>query len=66
MAAANVGKSKRIDWLRTAVFGANDGILSTASLVIGVAGLVAGSTSMAAGEYLSVIQRQTKDYPGLP
>ena len=59
----------RIGWLRAAVLGANDGILSTASLVIGVAtahathadiliagvaGLVAGSMSMAAGEYVSV------------
>jgi VIT1/CCC1 family predicted Fe2+/Mn2+ transporter len=59
----------RIGWLRAAVLGANDGVLSTSSLVIGiaasnvthgailvsgVAGLVAGSTSMAAGEYVSV------------
>ena len=59
----------RIGWLRAAVLGANDGVLSTASLVLGVAaahathtnvlvagvaGLVAGSTSMAAGEYVSV------------
>ncbi|WP_448956675.1 VIT1/CCC1 transporter family protein [Labrys neptuniae] len=59
----------RIGWLRAAVLGANDGIVSTASLVIGVAsagagqtavlvaglaGLVAGSMSMAAGEYVSV------------
>lgn len=59
----------RIGWLRAAVLGANDGILSTASLVIGVAsasassgailtaglaGLVAGAMSMAAGEYVSV------------
>jgi vacuolar iron transporter family protein len=59
----------RIDWLRAAVLGANDGIVSTASLVIGVAtasgapnqiliagtaGLVAGAMSMAAGEYVSV------------
>jgi VIT1/CCC1 family predicted Fe2+/Mn2+ transporter len=62
-------RSKRIGWLRAAVLGANDGILSTASLVIGVAGagaakdaiviagiagLVAGALSMAAGEYVSV------------
>ncbi|MBY8827049.1 VIT1/CCC1 transporter family protein [Hephaestia mangrovi] len=60
---------KRIGWLRAAVLGANDGIVSTASLVIGVAaagqprmtilltgvaGLVAGAMSMAAGEYVSV------------
>jgi VIT1/CCC1 family predicted Fe2+/Mn2+ transporter len=60
---------ERIGWLRAAVLGANDGIISTASLVVGVAaastsssevmlagvaGLVAGATSMAAGEYVSV------------
>ena len=59
----------RIGWLRAAVLGANDGILSTASIVVGVAashasrgsvliagvaGLVAGAMSMAAGEYVSV------------
>jgi VIT1/CCC1 family predicted Fe2+/Mn2+ transporter len=59
----------RVGWLRAAVLGANDGIVSTASLIIGVAaastthsgvllagvaGLVAGSMSMAAGEYVSV------------
>ncbi len=62
-------RTKRIGWLRAAVLGANDGILSTASLVLGVAaahathsnllvagvaGLVAGAMSMAAGEYVSV------------
>ncbi len=62
-------KSHRIGWLRAAVLGANDGIVSTASLMIGVAaahanpstilltglaGLVAGAMSMAAGEYVSV------------
>jgi vacuolar iron transporter family protein len=62
-------KSARIGWLRAAVLGANDGIVSTASLVLGVAaahathadilvagvaGLVAGAMSMAAGEYVSV------------
>jgi VIT1/CCC1 family predicted Fe2+/Mn2+ transporter len=61
--------SENIGWLRAAVLGANDGILSTASLVLGVAashgthanimvagvaGLVAGAMSMAAGEYVSV------------
>ena len=60
---------ERIGWLRAAVLGANDGIISTASLVVGiaaasnsptevlvagVAGLVAGATAMAAGEYVSV------------
>ena len=62
-------KNQRIGWLRAAVLGANDGIVSTASLILGVAaagatsqnilitgvaGLVAGSMSMAAGEYVSV------------
>ena len=62
-------RSNRIGWLRAAVLGANDGIVSTASLVVGVAaanaarrdvllagvaGLVAGALSMAAGEYVSV------------
>lgn len=60
---------ERIGWLRAAVLGANDGIISTASLIIGVAaseatreavlvaggaGLIAGALSMAAGEYVSV------------
>ena len=62
-------RTQRIGWLRAAVLGANDGIVSTASLIVGVAaagassrsilvagvaGLVAGSMSMAAGEYVSV------------
>jgi vacuolar iron transporter family protein len=62
-------KIQRIGWLRAAVLGANDGIISTASLILGVAaagvssnsiliagiaGLVAGAMSMAAGEYVSV------------
>jgi len=61
--------TERIGWLRAAVLGANDGIVSTAALVVGVAaagtersallvaglaGLVAGAMSMAAGEYISV------------
>jgi vacuolar iron transporter family protein len=64
-----VHRSERSGWLRAAVLGANDGILSTASLVLGVAsahathsnilvagvaGLVAGAMSMASGEYVSV------------
>ncbi|MBS1881590.1 MAG: VIT family protein [Actinobacteria bacterium] len=69
--------SFRANWLRAAVLGANDGILSTASLVLGVAasgasrsaivtagiaGLVAGAGSMAAGEYVSVSsQRDTEE-----
>lgn len=62
-------KTQHISWLRAAVLGANDGIVSTASLILGVAaagggqkavmvagvaGLVAGAMSMAAGEYVSV------------
>jgi VIT1/CCC1 family predicted Fe2+/Mn2+ transporter len=62
-------RTERVGWLRAAVLGANDGIVSTASLVVGVAaahatnqdilvagvaGLVAGAMSMAAGEYVSV------------
>ncbi len=62
-------RTERIGWLRAAVLGANDGILSTSSLMLGVAsahtahsnvmiagvaGLVAGAMSMAAGEYVSV------------
>ncbi|MCE9519575.1 MAG: VIT family protein [Verrucomicrobia bacterium] len=62
-------RTHRVGWLRAAVLGANDGIVSTASLIVGVAaaesgkgavlvagiaGLVAGALSMAAGEYVSV------------
>jgi VIT1/CCC1 family predicted Fe2+/Mn2+ transporter len=62
-------RTERIGWLRAAVLGANDGIVSTASIIVGVAaaranrsdilvagvaGLVAGALSMAAGEYVSV------------
>jgi VIT1/CCC1 family predicted Fe2+/Mn2+ transporter len=71
MPAANVERHSvgRIGWLRAAVLGANDGIVSTSSLILGVAaahaahsnvmiagaaGLVAGAMSMAAGEYVSV------------
>jgi vacuolar iron transporter family protein len=72
-------RTERISWLRAAVLGANDGILSTSSLVLGVAashathssvvvagvaGLVAGAMSMAAGEYVSVsTHRQTPKRP---
>ena len=64
-----IHRSRHLGWLRAAVLGANDGIVSTASLVLGVAaaeasrggvltagvaGLVAGAMSMAAGEYVSV------------
>ena len=66
---SEIHRTDRIGWLRAAVLGANDGIVSTASLLVGVAaahagrsellvagvaGLVAGAMSMAAGEYVSV------------
>jgi VIT1/CCC1 family predicted Fe2+/Mn2+ transporter len=70
-------RSHRVGWLRAAVLGANDGIVSTASLLLGVAaaeatrgevltagiaGLVAGAMSMAAGEYVSVSsQKDTEE-----
>src|SRR5688572_12366849 len=69
MRHAETHRTARIGWLRAAVLGANDGIVSTVSLVVGVAaanasraeilvagvaGLVAGALSMAAGEYVSV------------
>lgn len=70
----------RIGWLRAAVLGANDGIVSTASLVLGVAaaqasthaillagsaGLVAGAMSMAAGEYVSVHSQADSEHAEL-
>jgi vacuolar iron transporter family protein len=73
-------KTSRIGWLRAAVLGANDGIVSTASLVVGVAaagtaredillagvaGLVAGSLSMAAGEYVSVSSQEDTEQADL-
>jgi VIT1/CCC1 family predicted Fe2+/Mn2+ transporter len=69
MAHTEVHRTDTIGWLRAAVLGANDGLISTSSLVVGVAaaattrdpvvvaalaGLVAGALSMAAGEYVSV------------
>ena len=69
IASSERHKSHRIGWLRAAVLGANDGIVSTSSLIVGVAaahtgrsnvliagiaGLVSGAISMAAGEYVSV------------
>ena len=84
-------RTQRIGWLRAAVLGANDGIVSTASLLVGVAaaettraniliagvaGLVAGAMSMAAGEYISVssqsdtekadIGRETRELAQMP
>ncbi len=73
-------RSGRIGWLRAAVLGANDGIVSTASLVIGVAaahanrsevllagvaGLAAGALSMAAGEYVSVSSQADTEHADL-
>lgn len=69
MSHHEIHRANRVGWLRASVLGANDGIVSTASLIIGVAaasaphdsiilagvaGLVAGAMSMAAGEYVSV------------
>ena len=73
-------RSDRTGWLRAAVLGANDGIVSTASLVVGVAasgaatrdvlvagvaGLVAGALSMAAGEYVSVSSQADTEHADL-
>ena len=70
----------RIGWLRAAVLGTNDGIVSTASLIVrvasatdatsevllaGVAGLVAGTMSMAAGEYVSVSSQSDTEHADL-
>jgi VIT1/CCC1 family predicted Fe2+/Mn2+ transporter len=70
----------RIGWLRAAVLGANDGIISTASIILGVAsaaasksdvllsgvaGLVAGAMSMAAGEYVSVSSQSDTEHADL-
>ena len=73
-------RNSRIGWLRAAVLGANDGIVSTASLIVGVAaasanhsqlmitavaGLVAGAMSMAAGEYVSVYSQADTEHADL-
>ena len=73
-------RSHRIGWLRAAVLGANDGIVSTASLILGIAashathndimlagiaGLVAGAMSMAAGEYVSVSSQSDTEHADL-
>jgi vacuolar iron transporter family protein len=73
-------RTHRIGWLRAAVLGANDGIVSTASLIVGVAaaessrgsvllagiaGLVAGAMSMAAGEYVSVSSQADTEHADL-
>jgi VIT1/CCC1 family predicted Fe2+/Mn2+ transporter len=78
--AVQVHLSHRSNWLRAAVLGANDGILSTASLVLGVAasgasgsaivtagiaGLVAGALSMAAGEFVSVSSQRDAEQADL-
>lgn len=73
-------RSHRIGWLRAAVLGANDGIVSTASLIIGIAaahppqhtvlftglaGLVSGTMAMAAGEYVSVSSQADTEFADL-
>ena len=73
-------RTGRIGWLRAAVLGANDGLISTSSLVVGVAaaqpsraailvaavaGLVAGALSMAAGEYVSVSSQADTEHADL-
>ena len=75
-----IHRTHRIGWLRAAVLGANDGIVSTASLIVGiaashathndivlagVAGLVAGAMSMAAGEYVSVSSQADTEHADL-
>ncbi|NND60162.1 MAG: VIT family protein [Gammaproteobacteria bacterium] len=80
MIHAEAHRSNRVGWLRAAVLGANDGIVSTASLIIGVAaanasaanvllagvaGLVAGAMSMAAGEYVSVCSQADTEHADL-
>jgi VIT1/CCC1 family predicted Fe2+/Mn2+ transporter len=77
---AEIHRGHRIGWLRAAVLGANDGIVSTASLLLGVAsangshqsmliaglaGLVAGAMSMAAGEYVSVHSQADAEHADL-
>lgn len=74
------GMGSRLNWLRAAVLGANDGVVSTAGLVVGVAGatddrtalltaglagLLAGSLSMAAGEYVSVSTQRDSEKAAL-
>ncbi|MFF4184353.1 VIT family protein [Streptomyces sp. NPDC001691] len=78
--AHNGALGSRLNWLRAAVLGANDGIVSTAGLVVGVAGatddrsalltaglagLLAGSMSMAAGEYVSVSTQRDSEKAAL-
>ena len=80
MPAREHHKSHKTGWLRAAVLGANDGIVSTASLIVGVAssnasdrsilvagvaGLVAGAMSMAAGEYVSVSSQRDAEQADL-
>ena len=80
MRHSEIHRMHRVGWLRAAVLGANDGIVSTASLVLGVAaaeatrsgiltagvaGLVAGAMSMAAGEYVSVSSQKDTEQADL-
>lgn len=77
---SEVHNAHRIGWLRAAVLGANDGLVSTASLIVGVAaagaatsevliagtaGMVAGAMSMAAGEYVSVSSQADTEHADL-
>lgn len=77
---AEIHFTQRVGWLRASVLGANDGIVSTASLIVGVAaaeasrsnvlvagvaGLVAGAMSMAAGEYVSVSSQSDTEHADL-
>jgi hypothetical protein len=78
MAHGERHRTARVGWLRAAVLGANDGLISTGSLIVGVAsaaapredvllaglaGLIAGALSMAAGEYVSVGSRPIPSAP---
>src|SRR5678816_3675828 len=80
MAHAEFHRTDHTGWLRAAVLGANDGLISTSSLVVGVAaaastrdpvllagiaGLVAGALSMAAGEYVSVSSQADTEHADL-
>ena len=80
MAHQELHRTQHVGWLRAAVLGANDGLISTSSLVVGVAaaqtsssaillaasaGLVAGALSMAAGEYVSVSSQADTEHADL-
>ncbi|TMQ53531.1 MAG: VIT family protein [Candidatus Eisenbacteria bacterium] len=80
MAHSELHRGERVGWLRAAVLGANDGLISTSSLIVGVAaaaperaavvlaavaGLVAGALAMAAGEYVSVSSQKDTEQADL-